>query len=83
MRLDGQRGNDHAKVLAFQPVASSKFWSRLLGEFRGEIAKQPATPPRRGFLMLAVTVALSTMLLWQGFGKQAAVVEGFREWLWR
>jgi hypothetical protein len=83
LRIDGQRGLDHAKVVSFQPIASSKFWSRLLGELRTEIGRETVAVPRRGFLMLAITLVLFSVVLWQGFAHQAAVVEGFREWLWR
>lgn len=83
LRVDGQRGVDHAKVVSFQPIASRRFWSRLLGELRHEIASETVRVPRRGFWMLAVTVVLSAVALFQAIGNQAAVVEGFREWLWR
>jgi hypothetical protein len=34
-------------------------------------------------MMLIVAGALIGIVLWQGFGHQEQVVQGFRQWLWR
>jgi hypothetical protein len=83
LRLDGQRGVDCAQVTAFEPGVSLRFWSTLLGNLRLETQHSPTPLPRRGFAMLLAAVVLSGILVWQGFGNQELVVEGFREWLWR
>jgi len=83
LRIDGQRGFDHAQVLAFEPNISLRFWNQLLGNVRKEVQHQPAPMPRRGFGMLLVALMLAAILAWQGFGNQELVVEGFRDWLWR
>jgi hypothetical protein len=83
LRLAGQRGIDHAQVIAFEPNVSLQFWNQLLGALRKEAHHQIAPMPRRGFGMLFVAVCLSSILIWQSFGNQELVVEGFREWLWR
>jgi hypothetical protein len=33
--------------------------------------------------MFAVALGLGVFLVWQSFGNQELVVEGFRNWLWR
>ncbi|QDT04412.1 hypothetical protein K227x_28030 [Rubripirellula lacrimiformis] len=83
LRVDGQRGLDHARILAFEPVGSPRFWNALLGNLRHEMAQSPAPAPRRGFAMLTITTLLIAFLAWKGFGDRALVVEGFRDWLWR
>jgi hypothetical protein len=83
LRLDGQRGIDHAQVIAFEPNVSLQFWNQLLAVLRKEAHHQIVPMPRRGFGMLFVAVCLSSILMWQSFGNQELVVEGFREWLWR
>ncbi len=83
LRLDGQRGVDYAQVLAFETGVSLRFWSKLLGALRSEVHVSPAPMPRRGIVMLLSALMLAGILLWEGFGNQELVVEGFREWLWR
>lgn len=83
LRVDGHRGIDHAQVLAFEPDVSLQFWNQLLAALRSQVQQHPAPMPRRGFGMLLVAVFLGSILLWQGFGNQELVVEGFRDWLWR
>jgi hypothetical protein len=83
LRIDGQRGVDYGQVTAFESGVSMRFWTTLLAHLRAEVAQSPAPMPRRGLVMLAAAVVLSSLLLWQGFGNQALVVEGFRDWLWR
>lgn len=83
LRLDGQPGLDHARVLAFEPNITLKFWNQLLANLRAETHHQPAPMPRRGFSMLIVACCLSLILIWQSFSNQELVVEGFRQWLWR
>ncbi|MEM7316751.1 MAG: hypothetical protein AAF497_26760 [Planctomycetota bacterium] len=83
LRLDGQRGVDCAQVTAFEPGVSLRFWSLMLGNLRTEVRQSPAPLPRRGFGMLLAATVLGGILVWQGFGYQELVVEGFREWLWR
>ncbi len=83
VRIDGQRGLDHAKILAFEPIGSNEFWQSLLGNLRSEVAHESSPMPRRGFVMLVTTIFLSGLLMWQSFGNRELVVEGFRDWLWR
>jgi hypothetical protein len=83
LRLDGQPGFDHARVIAFEPNVPLKFWNQLLATLRAEAHQQPIPMPRRGFGMLIVASFLSLILIWQSFSNQALVVEGFRDWLWR
>lgn len=83
LRLDGQRGVDHAQILVFEPGVSIRFWSKLLGYLRDAVHHSPAPMPRRGIIMLVTATFLGCILVWQGFGNQALVVDGFRDWLWR
>ena len=85
LRIDGQRGLDHATVVPFEPAHSLKFWNALLGNLRTEVRRESATDPvpRRGFGMLIVTILLIGLLIGQGFSNRGLLVEGFRDWLWR
>ncbi len=83
LRVDGQRGVDYGQVLSFESGVSLRFWSTLLGFLRAEVHDDSAPSPRRGFVMLLAAALLISILVWQGFGHQALVVEGFRDWLWR
>ena len=83
IRADGQRLVDYAEIVAFEPNVAPEIWSRLLVELRGGIARQHSVRPRRGFAMLIAALALSGIAIWQSFGNQALVVQGFKEWLWR
>ena len=83
LRVAGQRMADHAEVLAFEPNLLPSFWQRLLSELRREMVSCQANRPNRGWMMLAVACILSGILVWQSFGNQALVVQGFKEWLWR
>lgn len=83
LRIDGHHGVDHAEVEAFERRYPPRFWSRLLGLVREEVASGPRTSPRRGFVMLFLTVVLAGLLVWRGIEQQALVVQEFRQWLWR
>jgi hypothetical protein len=83
LRIDGQRSLDYARVLAFEPHVSLRVWNGLLANLRQQLASDVASPPRRGFAMLAVAAGLGGLLLWQSFGNRELVVQGFRDWLWR
>jgi hypothetical protein len=83
LRIDGQRGVDYGQILAFEAGVSMRFWTTLLARLRAEVGQSPAPMPRRGVVMLLAAVALSSILLWQGFGHRELVVDGFRDWLWR
>jgi len=83
LRADGQRFVDYAEIVAFESNLPTACWSRLLGHLRSQLVAKPAEVPRRGFAMLLTAVVLSAILLWQSFGNQELLVQGFREWLWR
>ncbi len=83
LRVAGQRLADHAEVLAFEPHLPPSFWQRLLSDLRREMIHCKAHRPNRGLSMLAIACLLSGILIWQSFGNQALVVQGFKEWLWR
>lgn len=83
LRVDGQRGVDHARVLTFEPMPSLKFLNTLLANLRAEVRQSPTPATRRGLGMLVATLLLSMILVWQSFENPALVVEGFRDWLWR
>ncbi|TWU48601.1 hypothetical protein Poly51_45020 [Rubripirellula tenax] len=83
VRVDGQRGMDYTRVMTFEPIGDPRFWQMLLGNLRFEVKQDVVATPRRGLGMLAVAVLLAGVLMWQGFGNQELVVEGFRDWLWR
>lgn len=83
LRLDGQRSIDHARVLAFEPNLSHRFWRSLLMNLRRQVSQRAAPAPRRGFAMLVLVVLLGAILAWQSFGNRELLVEGFRSWLWR
>lgn len=83
LRADGQRFVDYAEIVAFEANAPPAFWSQLLGQLRVQVAAAPARVPRRGFAMLLSALALTAILLWQSFGNQALLVQGFKDWLWR
>ena len=83
LRIDGHRGADHAEVEAFERRYPPRFWSRLLGLVREEVASGPRTSPRRGLVMLLLTVVLACLVVWRGIEHQGLVVQEFRQWLWR
>lgn len=83
LRIDGQRGVDYGQVMAFESGVSIRFWTTLLAHFRAQVRQSPTPMPRRGLVMLLATLVLGSILVWQGFGNQELVVEGFRDWLWR
>ena len=83
LRIAGQQLIDHAEVLAFEPHVLPSFWGKLLSELRGEIGQSKTTRASRGLAMLMAACLLTGILLWQSFGNQELVVQGFREWLWR
>jgi hypothetical protein len=83
LRLEGHRAIDHTQVIAFEPVASLRFWNSLLSNLRYEVREQSIRSPRRGFGMLLATCLFTGILLWQCFSNHERVVEGFRQWLWR
>ncbi len=83
LRLDGQRGIDHAQIVSFESGVSIRFWNQLLGHLRQEVLQLPAPHSRRGYATLLAAAGLCGVILWQGLGNPDQVVEGFREWLWR
>ncbi len=83
LRVDGQRGVDYGQILSFEPNVSLRFWTTLLANLRAEVRESSAPMPRRGLVMLLAATVLGCILVWQGFGNQELVVEGFRDWLWR
>jgi hypothetical protein len=82
-RLEGYRDADHAQVVAFESGVPLQMWNDLLAGFREEVSKSPRPAQRHGHMMLIVAGALIGIVLWQGFGHQEQVVQGFRQWLWR
>lgn len=83
VRIAGQKMVDCAEVIAFEPNVTPSFWHRLLSEMRTELSKTKLSRPRYGFTMLMVASVLCGILLWNSYGNQALVVQGFRDWLWR
>jgi hypothetical protein len=83
LRADGQRLADYTEILSFEPNLSPMFWNQLITVLRRELGQTKATRPRQGFSMLLVAGMLSGLMIWQSFGNQELVVQGFKEWLWR
>jgi hypothetical protein len=83
VRADGQKLADCTEIIAFEPNVSPLFWDKLLGELRRELGETTLTRKRYGFAMLLAACILSGLLLWQGYGNQELVVQGFKDWLWR
>ena len=83
VRIAGQKMVDCAEVIAFEPNLTPTFWSRLLSETRTELGETKLSRPRYGFAMLLAAFILCGLLLWQSYGNQELVVQGFRDWLWR
>ncbi|MEO1528944.1 MAG: hypothetical protein AAFX06_26280 [Planctomycetota bacterium] len=83
LRLSGHRWMDHASIESFENIPSVTFWNGLLGHLREEAESTKAVSPRRGISMLVIAIALLGVVIWQGYGYNEQLVEGFREWLWR
>ena len=83
IRADGQRLQDCAEIIAFEPNVSPLFWDKLLGALRTELTETSLARKRYGFTMLLAAGILSGLLIWQSFGNQELVVQGFKDWLWR
>ena len=83
LRLAGHPWLDTASVESFEHIPSVTFWNTLLGHLRETAQSTEATTPRRGVPMLLIAIALIGIVIWQGFGYNEQLVEGFREWLWR
>ncbi len=83
LRADGQRLSDYTEVLSFEPNLSPQFWNRLISGLRRELERSKATRPRQGYTMLLTACVLTGLMIWQSFGNQELVVQGFKEWLWR
>jgi len=82
LRLEGHRGTDTSEVVAFESNVSPVFWVRLRSALAVEL-KAATTVPRRGGLTLALGLGILILLSTQFLAAPEAVVQGFRDWVWR
>ncbi len=83
LRVAGPPGIYSASVESFQPVVSASFWNAMLSNMRQRCVTASGSPKRRFSMMLVWAVLLAAVAIWQGFGQQEQVVQGFRDWFWR
>ncbi|QEF97697.1 hypothetical protein Mal15_17390 [Stieleria maiorica] len=83
LRASGHQAIDTTSIESFEPIAAAAFWGKLLGHLRDKAAATTAPAPRRGGTMIAVALAIGTLVVWRAVAERQQVVEGFREWLWR
>lgn len=83
LRIAGHPWIDNATIESFEHIPSVNFWNGLLGHLRQQAESTKAVSPRRGVPMLLVAIALLGVVIWQGYGYNEQLVQGFRQWLWR
>ena len=82
-RIEGFRDIDHAQVIAFESDVPLRVWNQLLANLRFEVEQLAKPTPRRGHLMVIVAGVMAIGLLWMGVQYNEAVVQGFKDWIWR
>ncbi|MEL6107538.1 MAG: hypothetical protein AAFU85_15975 [Planctomycetota bacterium] len=83
LRIVGHPWIDTATIESFEHIPSVNFWNSLLGHLREQAESTKAASPRRGVSMLLIAIVLLGVVIWQGYGYNEQLVEGFRQWLWR
>jgi hypothetical protein len=83
LRLEYLHGHDCISVLAFEPVLPLSFWRDFRKRLRTEVQTTSPPRPRRGWLMLIVSLMLMFLLVRYVANQPALLVEGFHDWLIR
>ncbi len=83
LRLEYLHGHDCISVLAFEPMLPLAFWRDFRKRLRTELQTTSPPQPRRGWLMLIVSVMLTLFLVRYAAMQPALLVEGFHDWLIR
>jgi hypothetical protein len=82
LKLDGPSSIEHASVVAFEANLTPFFWRSLLKALRNEVTDQ-RSPRIRALPICAVTISLTTLLIYQCVSDKGSLISGFNDWLWR
>lgn len=83
LRLDSTPGHDCVSIVSFEPMLPLAFWNDVQRGLREALKSSPPPMPRRGWVALAVAVAMLVLLVRHVSSQPAALVNGLQDWLIR